>query len=127
MANKTQKNLSVSILSKNNDFFHEIIKLLKFSNYNISVFTNVVKFLEIPLYLAPSCLITTLDFVRYDQFSLINRIQSNGLFIPVIIIAAEDEAVSSAVDAIKAGVADFIHKPISDREFLFRLNNVINT
>jgi FixJ family two-component response regulator len=70
-------------------------------------------------------LITTLEVAELNSFSLIRRVQTNGLSIPVIIIAKGNENVLSIVNAMKAGASDFIYKPLFVHEFVDKIKRVM--
>ena len=50
---------------------------------------------------------------------------SNGLSIPVIVVATGDENVYSAVKVLQAGAADYIQQPIMERDFIERVDKVV--
>lgn len=56
------------------------------------------------------CLITDLRMPDMDGIELLHALKSVGCMLPVIVITGHAD-VSRAVDAMKAGAADFIEKP----------------
>lgn len=116
---------SIHIISNDIDFCNEIHKLLTNQNYSIKTFNDISKFMEISLYQAPSCLITTLEVAENNRFSLIESVQTKGLSIPVIIIAKGNESVYSIVNAMKAGAADLIYMPLFINDFIDTVTKVI--
>ena len=115
----------IHILLRDSELLHEITRFLRNYAANIKTFRHINKFMEMPLSDAPSCLITTLDSSDEHGVSLIKRVQSKGLSIPVIVVATEDDNVYSAVKAMQAGAADFINRPIIERDFIDRLDQVV--
>ncbi len=105
---------------------NQISKFLQYYASNIKVFKNVSKFLDEPLSQAPACLITSLDLSEGEGVNLIKRVQSNGLSIPVVVVATDDDNVYSAVKAMQAGAADFIQRPIMERDFIERIGRIVN-
>jgi FixJ family two-component response regulator len=53
-------------------------------------------------------------------------VRSNGLSIPVVVVATADDDVYSAVKAMQAGAADFIQRPIMERDFIERIDKIVN-
>ena len=51
--------------------------------------------------------------------------REHGLSTPVIVLADGDNSVNTAVKAIQAGASDFIEKPIIERDFLERVQKVL--
>ena len=65
------------------------------------------------------CLITDLRMPDMDGVELIRALRDQGIIIPVIIVTGHAD-VTKAVDAMKAGAADFIEKPF-ESELILRL------
>lgn len=126
MCDENDRDKLIYILSSNQEFCNEIIRLLKKQEASIKVFSCTSDFMGIPLSQAPSCLITSQEVAEYNEYSLIKTLQKNGLAIPVIIVTSDNENISSAVYAMKAGVIDIINKPIIERDFINRVKKVIS-
>ncbi len=123
--NESDQNKTIHILLNDTELLNQITRFLRNYALGVKTFRHISKFLDMPLYQAPSCLITSLDAPVDDGVSLIKRVQSKGLSIPVIVIATESDDVYSAVKAIQAGAADFITRPILEEDFLDRVDQVI--
>jgi two-component system response regulator FixJ len=105
---------------------NQLTKFLHDYSSNLKVFNHISKFLDEPLSQAPACLITSLDLSEGDGLNLIKRVRSNGLSIPVVVVATADDDVYSAVKAMQAGAADFIQRPIMERDFIERIDKIVN-
>ena len=61
---------------------------------------------------------------QMSGLALINRLKADGHSIPAIMITGHGE-VSMAVDAMKAGAADFIEKPVGSSELLASIERIL--
>ena len=127
MCNYLDDNKSIHLVLNDIKLEHEIKHFLRDYASDVRSSKHINKFLNEPLSQAPACLITSLKLSKPDGMSLIKRMQSNGLSIPVIVIATEDDSVYSAVKALQAGAADFIQQPIEKRDFISRLDRVVKS
>ena len=75
-------------------------------------FASGPEFLEAAASLAPGCIVTDMRMPMMDGIELLRRLRERNLHLPVIVMTAHGE-VSLAVQALKAGAADFIEKPFS--------------
>lgn len=119
---------SIHLVLHDSQLQSQLVKFLKSYASNIKTFNQVNKFLSEPLSQAPSCLITSLYFTNVTNqngIDLIKRVRTNGLSIPVIIVATEDENVYSAVKVLQRGAADYIQQPIMERDFIERVDKVV--
>ena len=127
MCKDSDQRSSIHLVLNNSKLESEITQFLKNYASNVKISNHISKFLSEPLSQAPACLITSLDLTEGDGISLIKRVRSNGLSIPVIVIATKDDNVYSAVKALQAGAADFIQQPIIKRDFIERIDKVIKS
>ena len=51
--------------------------------------------------------------------------REHGLSTPVVVLADGDDSVNTAVKAIQAGAADFIERPIVERDFIERVQAIL--
>jgi two-component system response regulator FixJ len=82
-------------------------------------FHNPVEFLKALPEEPRGCLITDLRMPEMDGVELIRTLREQGVIIPVIVITGHAD-VTKAVDAMKAGAADFIEKPF-ESDLILRL------
>jgi two-component system response regulator FixJ len=78
---------------------------------------SAVAFLDALPELAPGCIVTDVRMPDMSGVELIGRLKSLGVPDPVIVITGHAD-VPMAIQALKAGVADFIEKPFSDDAIL---------
>lgn len=62
---------------------------------------------------APACIVTDVRMPRINGLELVRRLRADGVMSPVIVITGHGD-VPMAVEAMKAGVSDFLEKPFGD-------------
>ena len=72
-----------------------------------------------------ACLFVELRLVDMDGLALFNRLKCECAVPPTIILANGGEPGSHAVDALTAGVFDYIEKPFSSHRFINALRAAI--
>jgi two-component system response regulator FixJ len=65
----------------------------------------------------PSCVISDIRMLGMNGIELVKKLKSDGAGCPVILITGHGD-VALAVEAMKAGAADFIEKPFDDTALL---------
>ena len=103
----------------------QLLRLLKNLPADVKSFESVNAFLAEPLSEAPACLITEIKLSDTDGITLIKQMREHGLSTPVLVLADGNNSVNSAVKAIQAGAADFIERPIVERDFIERVQAIL--
>lgn len=67
--------------------------------------------------LAPGCIVTDVRMPDMNGLDLVRRLKSRGVEHPVVVLTGHAD-VPLVVEAMKAGVADFIEKPFDDTVLL---------
>jgi two-component system response regulator FixJ len=75
--------------------------------------------------LAPGCVVTDLRMPGLSGLALVQRLRDLEMTIPVIVITGHGD-VALAVEAMKAGVCDFLEKPFDDQAILSALKLALN-
>jgi two-component system, LuxR family, response regulator FixJ len=70
------------------------------------------------------CLITDLHMPEMDGIALLEEVTRRRNDLPVVLITGHGE-IQQAVQAMKAGAADFIEKPLDDAAFLDSVRNAV--
>ena len=95
--------------------------LLDTANFKVRAYDSAEAFLARLDGLEPGCIITDLRMPGMSGMDLVQRLKDSGAAIPVIVITGHGD-VSLAVEAMKAGVCDFIEKPFDDNAIFAALN-----
>jgi len=69
-------------------------------------------------------LITDLRLPEMDGIDLVRHVQRLAPYVPVLIVTGYGD-IPTAVEAIKAGAADFIEKPLDKGSFLRKVNSLL--
>lgn len=99
--------------------------LLESAGLAVQAYDSAVSFLETLDQLAPGCIVTDIRMPGISGLELVRRLRERGVALPVIVITGHGD-VPLAVEAMKAGVADFLEKPFEDEALLDAINEVLH-
>ena len=91
--------------------------LLRSAGFTPYAYASASRFLEECERLPPACVITDVRLPGVSGVELTRRLKEMGLPHPVIVITGQAD-VALAVQAMKAGAADFLEKPLDDARLL---------
>ena len=91
--------------------------LLDCAGLRVQAYESAVAFLEAVPAMEHGCIVTDVRMPEMSGVELIGRLKALGVPDPVIVITGHAD-VPLAIQAMKAGVADFIEKPFSDDAIL---------
>ena len=91
--------------------------LLDCAGLRVQAYESAVAFLEVVPAMEHGCIVTDVRMPEMSGVELIGRLKALGVPDPVIVITGHAD-VPLAIQAMKAGVADFIEKPFSDDAIL---------
>jgi two-component system response regulator FixJ len=94
--------------------------LLETSGFNVRTYDSALAFLDRVPAVEPGCIVTDVRMPEMSGLDLVKRLAELGVEIPVIVITGHGD-VPLAVEAMKAGVIDFIEKPFDDQAILSAL------
>lgn len=94
-----------------------IVFLLDASDIEARGFESAIAFLEARPTLPPGCIVTDIRMPDMSGLELVRRLNDLGSTWPVVVITGHAD-VPLAVEAMKAGVVDFIEKPFDDERFV---------
>jgi FixJ family two-component response regulator len=120
------KNKPIHLIVSNKDVRNQLVKLLGKLLYEVKTFENAEDFINEPISQTPACLITEIKLNDSDGITLIKQMREHGLSTPVVVVANGDHGINTVVKAIQAGAVDFIEQPIVEREFLERMQAILN-
>ena len=90
---------------------------LSASGFAVRAYSSAPELLAHAETLAPGLIITDVRMPRMSGLELVSRLKEIGVDHPVIVLTGHAD-VGMAVDAMKAGVVDFIEKPFDDAALL---------
>jgi two-component system, LuxR family, response regulator FixJ len=91
--------------------------LLKSADIEVRTYESASAFLDAIAGIAGGCIVTDVRMPQMSGLELLQRIRQTHPGMPVIVITGHGD-VSLAVEAMKAGAADFLEKPFDDEALL---------
>ena len=91
--------------------------LLETAKLETRVYDSAIAFLEALPDVTSGCIVTDVRMPEMTGIELVRRLKAQGFTLPIIMITGHAD-VPLAVEAMKAGVADFIEKPFNDEILL---------
>lgn len=91
--------------------------LLDSADVGARTYESALAFLEHTGELEPGCIITDVRMPGMNGLELVQELRARGVRMPVIVLTGHAD-VALAVEAMKAGVVDFIEKPFNDEVLL---------
>lgn len=98
--------------------------LLETAEYKSRTYDSAAAFLAVLPTLAPGCIVTDIRMPEMSGMELVRCLREQGVAHPVIVITGHAD-VPLAVEAMKAGVVDFIEKPFDDEVFLLAVRQAM--
>jgi two-component system response regulator FixJ len=71
------------------------------------------------------CVVTDVRMEEINGIELVRRLKAMGVDLPVVVMTGHGD-VALAVEAMKAGVVDFLEKPFDDEVFLHAVQSALN-
>lgn len=99
--------------------------LLESSGFTVRAYGSATDLLRAPPH-APGCVLTDVRMPEIDGLELQRRLSGSGSRIPVIVMTGHAD-VPIAVEAMKAGAADFLEKPFNDDELLGSVTRAVES
>lgn len=99
--------------------------LLDIQGFETRVYESAIAFLEALPDLAGGCVLTDVRMPGLSGLELIETLRAQGNDLPVVVMTGHGD-VPMAVEAMKAGVIDFIEKPFADDVLLRAVRNALD-
>jgi two-component system response regulator FixJ len=99
--------------------------LLESADLTVRTYESAVGFLEQAQGLEGGCIVTDIRMPEMTGLDLVRHLNSLGSNVPVIVITGHGD-VPLAVEAMRAGVVDFIEKPFEDEMMLTALRRALD-
>ena len=91
--------------------------VLEMNDLPARTYGSALEFLEVVETLKGGCIVTDVRMPEMSGLELIKRLRERGVTLPVVVITGHGD-VPLAVEAMRAGVIDFIEKPFDDEALL---------
>ncbi|WP_304166702.1 response regulator FixJ [Phenylobacterium aquaticum] len=99
--------------------------LLEASGLAVRTYASAAEFLAIAAEAEPGCVVTDIRMPEMNGLELVAELKARGVTLPIIVITGHGD-VPLAVEAMKAGVCDFLEKPFSDDTLLATLRRALD-
>jgi two-component system response regulator FixJ len=106
----------VHVIDDDDDARESLAFLLSAADIPVETYPNALAFLAVAAE-ASGVVITDVRMPQMDGLELVRRLSKQGVDLPVIVMTGHGD-VPLAVEAMKAGVRDFIEKPYDDETML---------
>jgi two-component system, LuxR family, response regulator FixJ len=91
--------------------------LLDVQGFAVRVYDSAQAFLDALPEVSAGCVVTDIRMPGMTGLELVRKLKQDGVAMPVVVMTGHGD-VGLAVEAMKAGVVDFIEKPFSDEAFI---------
>jgi two-component system response regulator FixJ len=98
--------------------------LLESAGFSVRAYDSAPAFLQALPVDPPGCVLTDVRMPEIDGLALQRRLNELGSRLPVIVMTGHGD-VPIAVEALKAGAADFLEKPFDDAQLLAAVSNAL--
>jgi two-component system, LuxR family, response regulator FixJ len=99
--------------------------LLETAGFAVKTYDSAIRFLEVLADAEPGCVLTDVRMPGMSGLELVSRLNAMGRAFPIIVMTGHAD-VPLAVEAMKAGVADFIEKPFEEETIIQALEHVFD-
>jgi PAS domain S-box-containing protein len=101
-----------------------LVQLTRGMELRVRTFSTTEAFLDIAAFLAPGCVLVDLRRSMRGAASIALELRARAIALKALVIGPEDGDVSMAVEAMKAGAADYLQPPFTDAELKAALASV---
>ena len=98
--------------------------LLETANLSPRTYDSAVAFLEALPEVTSGCVVTDVRMPEMTGIELVRRLKGQGFRLPIVMITGHAD-VPLAIQAMKAGVVDFIEKPFDDEVLLTAVRSAL--
>ena len=118
------QDITIHIVDDDSGMLQYLSTLVTTMNYKSKTYSSADEFLTTYKDDGLGCLILDLRLPGISGLELQQQLVSNNIDLPVIMISGFGD-ISTAVNAMKAGVLDFLEKPFKGQELLDRIHNAV--
>ncbi len=116
---------SLYIVDPDESHSAKVSSLLTELGYHTSSFVSAEEFLGDLAEDTKGCIISEIDLPGINGLALLNRLKDREIELPVIFITGH-ENLSTAVEACRMCVADYLMKPFIPKALVGRLRNILD-
>ncbi len=98
--------------------------LLETAGFAVRTYDSATAFLKVAANQPTGCVLTDVRMPELDGLALQRRLTELGIHLPVIVMTGHGD-VPIAVEALKAGAADFLEKPFDDAQLLTAVSGAL--
>ena len=102
-----------------------LVFLLEMADLPARAYASAQEFLDIADGVTSGCVVTDVRMPGMSGLELIRRLKARGVALPVIVITGHGD-VPLAVEAMRAGVLDFLEKPFEDEALITSIRSALN-
>ena len=114
----------VHLIDDDEDVRRAVSFLLGTAGFAVRVYESAIHFLEKCSPSLSGCIVSDVRMPGMDGLQLLRRLKEMGVTLPVVILTGHAD-VALAVEAMKAGAADFIEKPFPDDVLLAAIRSAL--
>jgi two-component system response regulator FixJ len=105
---------------------HSLLFLLECAGIEARAYPSALAFLEALPSAERGCIVTDVRMPGMSGIELVGKLKEVGVTDPVIVITGHGD-IPLAVEAMKAGVSDFLEKPFDDQQLLSAVRKALDT
>ena len=125
MASRGASDPIVYVIDDDESARHSLEFLLDVAEIRVRSFASADAFLKSALPLSGACVVTDVRMPGTNGVELAEKLKERDDTVPVIVITGHAD-VPLAIQAMKAGAADFIEKPFDDEAILAAIRKALN-
>ena len=103
----------------------QLTKVLHGAGYTVKTFAAAADFLEIAHVLSIGCVVLNIESSPSEGLELLRRLKASGNDLPVIVTGPSEGHATLAVQAMKAGAADWLELPYEDAALLMAVSSAL--
>ncbi|HEX8580616.1 MAG TPA: response regulator FixJ [Allosphingosinicella sp.] len=115
----------VHVVDDDDAMRHSLLFLLECDGIEARAYESALAFLERLPTMERGCIVTDIRMPGMSGLELVERLKAEGISDPVIVITGHGD-VPMAVEAMKAGVTDFLEKPFDDQQLLSAVRRALD-
>jgi FixJ family two-component response regulator len=101
-------------------------RLLQRAGYNLKAFKSGADFLQIASVLAPGCVVIDSRSPQAGTIAILRQVKALGGRLPVVVSGMSGGNVGHAVQAMKAGAADWVEMPFEPKTLLMAVSAALS-